>query len=416
MKVGVVLKKFPVISESFILRQIEALSGSSVAELVIFTDFYDEELLKKLSPSLYDYVENQKVEIIYNKNPSSFVFFNDTLDHVLRAFFSSPFFIINSLLNKKVNFSNAIYSHFVRKFFKKRREDVDVYHFHFLTTYVSFSLLKNCIPTDKKFVVSVRGYDCTRYSALNQHEVGLIKHSPAFHDTYFLPVSESLKTVLASKGISDHVAVNYSGIDTEQIIASTQRFKFDSKKIKFIQVGRLVDKKGFSDSLVALSKLKDEYDFEFHIVGSGPNLTLYKEQVEKLSFRKNVIFHGALLHKETLNLIEDSDCLLVPSKTAPNGDMEGIPNVIKEAMLLGTLVIASRHSGIPEVVNDGQTGFLHDEGSIDSQVDAIRRFFDAKESWPLQISNARDHIKKNFDIGITTKDLIAVYDKLLSAK
>lgn len=411
MKIGVVLKKFPVVSESFILRQIEALANSREIEITIFSDFYDEELLRKLSPDLYSLKKGGIIEIIYNKDPSKFVFFNDNIDYILRALFSNPFFIVKKVLENKANFSNVIYSHFIRSFFKKSRLDIDIFHFHFLTTFVSYVLIEKYIPSNKRFVVSVRGYDCTRFSAFNQFEAKLIKESLAFDNAEFLPVSESLKITLAMKGISERVSVNYSGIDSKKIISLVRNFRENKEKIRFIQVGRLVDKKGFGDSLIALSILKNSFDFEFHIVGSGPNLSLYKEQVKNLDLDDNVIFHGMLFHKETLRLIECSDCLLVPSRTASNGDMEGIPNVIKEAMLLGTLVVASRHSGIPEIIKDESTGFLHDEGVVESQVDAIQRFFIMKNAWPTLICNAREYVKQKFDIAVTTKELICIYDK-----
>lgn len=408
MKLGIVLKVFPVLSESFILRQIESLAERETIKITILADQYNDDLLRKLSPTLASRIEKDEVKVVFNRKSNKKVFFDNNVGYSLKSILPHPFFMFKKIVFDKVNFSNAIYSGFIRKLLKKNRENIDIFHFHFLTTYLSFLFLGLKIP--QKIIVSVRGYDCTRLSSLNKYEVEMIKDSIYLENTTFLPVSESLKNILIYKGISKNLTVNYSGIDTRNKVFEFNDFSVsNSSAIKFIQVGRLVEKKGFGDSLLALSKLQNKYVFEFHIVGSGPKNSIYKEQVKSLGLEKQVIFHGALLHNQTLSLIKEADCLLVPSKTAENGDMEGIPNVIKEAMLLNTLVVASTHSGIPEVVVEGETGFLHDEGSISSQVMAIDRLLENRKNWPNISSKAKRNIQENFDIRVTVDELMRLY-------
>ena len=74
-----------------------------------------------------------------------------------------------------------------------------------------------------------------------------------------------------------------------------------------------------------------------------------------------VRFLGALPHQDALRRMTDADVMLVPSCTAEDGDQEGIPVTLMEAMALGTPVCTTRHSGIPELVEHGETGLLSDE-------------------------------------------------------
>ncbi len=140
----------------------------------------------------------------------------------------------------------------------------------------------------------------------------------------------------------------------------------------FIAVGRLVEKKGYSLLLRAWKQIEG-LQCRLLIVGQGPLRQELEAEAELLELGERVQFLGALPNTETLSLIAGSRALIQPSVRTRTGDQDGIPNVIVEAFALGRPVIASRISGIPEVVFDGATGLLVDSGDVSGLAQAIAR-------------------------------------------
>jgi colanic acid/amylovoran biosynthesis glycosyltransferase len=108
-------------------------------------------------------------------------------------------------------------------------------------------------------------------------------------------------------------------------------------------------------------------------------------------------------------MMESSHILLAPSVTAGDGDEEGIPNVVKEAMAVGLPVVSTVHAGIPELVVDGESGFLVPERSVDDLAERIMYLCDHPEIWPQMSRAARRKVETEFDIGRLSMDLIALY-------
>ncbi|MEM9249829.1 MAG: glycosyltransferase [Pseudomonadota bacterium] len=133
---------------------------------------------------------------------------------------------------------------------------------------------------------------------------------------------------------------------------------------RLISVCRLVEKKGLDIALTALAQLRSAHpalDWRYEIGGEGPLEDTLKARTHALGLSDRIRFLGLLPHTEALRRIAEADAFLLPSVTAPDGDQEGIPITLMEAMALGTPVCTTRHSGIPELVRHGQTGLLSDE-------------------------------------------------------
>ena len=143
------------------------------------------------------------------------------------------------------------------------------------------------------------------------------------------------------------------GVAPPPLAASEPRVSGD-----IVAVGRLVEKKGFDVLLYALASLGDAAaEVRTVIVGDGPLRTDLEALSNALGLRDRVTFTGALPHDETLAHIGASQLFCLPAKPAPDGDSDAMPVVIREAMVRGVPVIASRLAGIPESV-DGTVGWL----------------------------------------------------------
>jgi colanic acid/amylovoran biosynthesis glycosyltransferase len=188
------------------------------------------------------------------------------------------------------------------------------------------------------------------------------------------------------------------------IDCSLNAFKADRKlgaePPRLISVGRLIEKKAHLFTLRALAQLRErrpDIDFRFDIVGEGPDEAALKAEAARLKLMDRVTFHGALPHDRTLALLNAASVFVLPSVTAANGDMEGIPVSIMEAMAQGLLVISTFHSGIPELVEPGKEGILVPERDEAALSQKIEWALTHAECWPEFAKSARRKVELEFN-------------------
>jgi glycosyltransferase involved in cell wall biosynthesis len=139
-----------------------------------------------------------------------------------------------------------------------------------------------------------------------------------------------------------------------------------------VMVGRLVPKKAPLLALAAWGRAEGAGPFlTLDVVGDGVLMPEVRGHVHRHGLHDRVRLHGALDHASTLGIIRAADVLLHHAVTAEDGDMEGLPLVVLEALAAGVPVVATRHAGIPEVVTDGVNGRLVESGDVDGMAAAI---------------------------------------------
>ena len=154
---------------------------------------------------------------------------------------------------------------------------------------------------------------------------------------------------MESKGINtDNVQIVRCGVDDEQF---TQRKNFVSgKNFKVGVVGRLVEKKGVDTLIHAVALMKNKgMDVELHIAGSGP---LESELIRLAGNTKDISFLGSMAHTDVAEFISSLDAFVLPCKIDRNGDMDGIPVVLMEAMSMGLPIVTTSDGSIEELVDN----------------------------------------------------------------
>ena len=140
-----------------------------------------------------------------------------------------------------------------------------------------------------------------------------------------------------------------------------------------VQASRLVPKKGIATALRAFAAfLKTHPDAKFTVAGEGPLEGELRAAASSLGISKSVEFRGFLSQAALVRLYEDAHIFLHPSETAA-GNVEGIPNSLLEAMASGLPCVATDHGGIPEVIRNGTTGLLCQEGDWQGIAGALLR-------------------------------------------
>ncbi len=167
---------------------------------------------------------------------------------------------------------------------------------------------------------------------------------------------------------------------------------------RFLMVGRLVEKKSPQTSLRAFAGIGDS-SAALDVVGEGPLLDACRQSAVELGIADRVTFHGARSHEEVLDFMRRSRCFIQHSVRAPDGDHEGTPVSVLEAMGMGLPVVATRHGGITDVISKPDLGTLVDENDTNGMAAAMSRFAAEPEHAARIGHNARNEVILNWTAG-----------------
>ena len=167
---------------------------------------------------------------------------------------------------------------------------------------------------------------------------------------------------------------------------------------RLISVGRLVPKKGYDDLLKALAIL-EQTGFPFHLthIGDGESAREIKRLAAELGLAGRTSFLGTLSHDMVRSYYRKSHLFVLACKIAKNGDRDGIPNVLAEAMACGLPVLATNVSAVPELITDGETGLLVPSQDPSAMARAISRALLEPGAAVKRAEKARQRVEREFD-------------------
>lgn len=222
---------------------------------------------------------------------------------------------------------------------------------------------------------------------------------------FVVAISEYNKQFILERVGSDlagKVHVIHCGVELERFAKAGSR----SGPLQIACVGTLHAVKGQSYLLRACSLLRNRGgDFTCHFVGDGPDRKALERQAADLGIRQQVIFHGACEREEVRALLSHMHIVVAPSVPSADGRREGIPVALMEAAACGLALVASRLSGIPELVRDGETGYLVEPGDIDGLADAIDRVARAPAVGQELGEAVRCHLEESFNLPLNVARL-----------
>jgi colanic acid/amylovoran biosynthesis glycosyltransferase len=257
-----------------------------------------------------------------------------------------------------------------------------------------------------KFVTSFRGHDATQHAKLSK---AYFAELFALGDL-FLPVSRHLKQSIIALGCDENkVHVLHSGINCRRFEYREGRLEA-GQSVRVVTVARLVEMKGVEYGIRSVTRLiKEGHEVEYTIIGDGPFAGHLGRLIERLGVSEQVRMAGWLDQSSVLRYIDRAHILLAPSLTASNGEMEGIPNIVKEAMAVGLPVVSTRHGGIPELIGHGVSGYLAKEGDVDDLVRCLKILLNNVDQWAALGKAGRAKVVSEFDADQLTDRLIELY-------
>jgi len=385
MKIAFIVERFPVLSQTFIIDQIAGLIDLGV-DVEVFAEGHGD--LK-----LQDIGFDAKVHYACDIPKSKPYRLKRAASLISRSVFKSPLKILGSLLAIFRDSCGAPLRQLCRidQFYGK---GFDVLFCHFGPTGCKAVLLKR-FGLSARLVTVFHGYDLSRY---------LLKHGNGVYDKLFkygdmfLPVSRFWEKKLIDLGCDQQkISVHHMGIDVDKF-QFKERSLSAGEPVKLLTVGRLTEKKGQEYAIKALSNLAEKgLNFEYTIAGEGPQQEHLKALVSRLGLQDKINFTGAVNHDQAIKLYFQSHIFILASITAKDGDQEGIPVVLMEAQACGLPVISTLHTGIPELVKDGKSGFLVPEKNIDQLADKLDILMSSPVRWAELGSAGKDVVHNDFN-------------------
>ncbi|HXG41033.1 MAG TPA: glycosyltransferase [Candidatus Limnocylindrales bacterium] len=206
----------------------------------------------------------------------------------------------------------------------------------------------------------------------------------------------------------------YHGLPFDPQLALERAERADPPLV--LAVGQLQEKKGLRYLVEACRVLADRgRRFRCEIVGDGPVRAALERRIDELGLAACVTLAGRLSYPEVVARYREAAVFALPSIVTPEGDRDGIPNVILEAMAAGVPVVSTPVSGIPEVVRDGGTGLLVPERDPTALADAIERLLD-DEALADRLGHAgQAFVRAEFDIERSVERLLETFERFAGA-
>lgn len=229
----------------------------------------------------------------------------------------------------------------------------------------------------------------------------------------FTVVSERMREQLVQLGAPpERVHLIRTGVDPQDISFSPRAWPTDGN-VRLFTCGRLVEKKGTRYAIEALARLRSRYpQLRLTVIGDGPLRPALEQQAQTSGVADLVHFLGVQPVERVVEEMLASHIFVLPCVTAADGDQEGAPVVLMEAQATGMPVVSSQHAGVPEIVQDGVSGYLAEERNVEQLVALLTRLIDNPAQWPELGAAGRQRIVAEFDVHHAAARLEALYDML----
>jgi colanic acid/amylovoran biosynthesis glycosyltransferase len=210
--------------------------------------------------------------------------------------------------------------------------------------------------------------------------------------------SASLKRAVIELGCDENkIDIVRTGIPLQEFPFREREFP-ENGEWHFLQASRLVQKKGIATTLHSFTAFLTHYPrATLTIAGEGPMLAELKELTRKLKIADRVVLPGFVTPEKLREIYYASHIFLHPSETGSDGNQEGIPNSMLEAMATGLPVFATEHGGIPEAIENGVSGILVPERDHEALSEVLLSSVPDRQLLARLARNGADVVAKKFD-------------------
>jgi len=406
MKVGFFLLKFPLSSETFVLNQITAFIDMGYDVEIIALQKGDTQ---NTHAAYTQYGLEAKTRWLQDEPSGKVNKLRYRASQTLRGLHRASTWRALNISRYGAESRNLILSAICGQTAQPYRADVFIAHFG--PAGVTAAKLRELGVIDGKIATIFHGIDISSREVLNHY-------TPEYQQLFqrgdmMLPISELWAGRLKTMGCPpEKITVSRMGVDMQRF---TQRpVKTPGSPLQIISVARLTEKKGLHVAIEACRQLKARgVDFRYRILGIGPWERRLRTLIEQFELEDVIEMPGFKPSHEVKALLDEADVFLLPSVTGADGDMEGIPVALMEAMAVGIPVVSTVHSGIPELIEADQSGWLVPENDPQALADRLATFsqMQSEELVPV-VSRARQKVEADFNQQIINQRLATLLQTL----
>lgn len=411
MRIAFVVASFPVLSETFILNQIVGLiERGNTVDIYAFEDGAEVDTSK-----VHEDVKKYKLlkhTYYVPKIPTN---------HLLRllkglsisaSFFKHPLVWLRSLDISKYSSQAASLRLLYRAKSLIAQEPYDIIHCQFGTLALMAMTMREIGAIKGKLVTSFRGYDISEFVQSNGNNV--YRKLFASGD-FFLTNCNYFKNRLIDLGCDrTKLVVLGSGINCQKFSYNHRTIPADGR-VQIVTTGRLVEKKGIEYCIQAIAKLaKIHQNIEYKIIGDGPLKAHLQQLIDTLGVNDKVKILGWQRQQEIVDILRQSHIFIAASVTASDGNQDAPVNTLKEAMAMGMPVIGTLHGGIPELIEDGVSGFLVPEKDVDALANKLSWLIEQPQNWAKMGQAGRNYVEKHYEINQLNDRLVEIYQQILT--
>ena len=392
MQVGYLLKSFPATSETFVAREIRGLQDHGIA-VTVFSLRRPEETCR------HEFAEKLASSVLYPlENGARF----RTLARIIRGMISQPKKALECLKDCPDEHSRWCYRQAAAIAPAVARQGIKHVHVHFAEAPAEIALcLSQILGITYSF--TAHAYDifcCPRRLEDKVRKAEFVVTISNYNRDYIV------NTVGSDQ--EENIHVIHCGLDVSKVRPPRPKRKLISDNLNILMVARFVPKKGHKTLLQALA-LNEVPTCQVRFIGSGPLKAQVAEFAKELGLKSQVEFLGSTSNTKVMESLKEADLFVLPCRIAENGDRDGIPVSLMEAMAMNIPVLTTEVSGIPELVKKG-AGILVPPQDPIALANGLRHFSDLPPSRRHKMGEAgRRIVVDEFNLIKETKKLTRLF-------
>ncbi|HET7479276.1 MAG TPA: glycosyltransferase [Rubrobacteraceae bacterium] len=391
MKVGYVLKRYPRYSETFVVNEILAHEAAGM-EVEIFSLLYPED------GHFQDAISRVRAPVTYL--PTKGLKAQDFWTMLAEAGDAAPG-LWSSLEDARNEEARYVYQAAMLAR-ETRRRGISHLHAHFATASTTVARLAARFA-EVPYTFTAHAKDIFHESVVPED----LRRKLADAAVAITVSDYNLEYLRGAHGpAAERVRRVYNGLDLERFPYSPP----DERPPLIVAVGRLVEKKGFADLVSACAVLRDRgLEFRCRILGQGDQEAALRERISRLGLDGRVELLGPRPQREMAEYVRKAAVFAAPCVVGSDGNRDGLPTVLLEAMALGTPCVSTDVTGIPEVLQNGKTGLMVPQRDPEALATAIEWLIRDPELRVELAENARRLIEADFDIHVNAARLRQVF-------
>ncbi len=407
LRVGYVLKRYPRYSETFVVNEILAHEAVGL-QIEIFAlrppeDTHFQNIISQVRAPVH-YIrrpaQGRKSESLNSLAPTAASYFWAELQEASRVI---PYFWSKLGVAQGERASTVYQAAWLAREIKLK--NITHLHAHFGTVATSVARLASHF-TGVPYTFTAHAKDIFHESVVSEDMSKKLSDASAV-----VTVSDFNRKYLQDTygTAAERVQRIYNGLDLSQLSYHSPLQR--SPLIVF--VGRLIEKKGILILVDACAKLRDwGCEFRCQIIGTGSLQEQLRQCIQQLNLNSIVEIVGPRPQNEVFEAIQQASAFAAPYVIGSDGNRDGLPTVLLEAMALGTPCVATDVTGIPEIIRHEETGLLVPQHDVEALANALKRLLNNDTERRKLAVQARQLIEKSFDIHHNTASLRTLFQDI----